>query len=80
MAQADFSMPTVGGAIRKPRTSVYTLLLVISLVALLIGCLFLFLEIKRFGGFGAVRGTVQLRTAPADIQFAMLPRPVSLIG
>ena len=55
---------------RKPKTSIYTLLLIIALVALLTGCLFLWLEIKRFGGFGTVRGTVQAITAPADTQFA----------
>jgi hypothetical protein len=38
----------------------------------LVGCLFLYLEIKRFGGFGTIRGTVQL-SAPANIQFAHLP-------
>lgn len=69
MAQPDFTMPPMGGARRKPKTNVYTLLLVIALVALLVGCLFMYLEIKRFGGFGTIRGTVQL-TAPSDIQFA----------
>jgi hypothetical protein len=56
MAQGDFSMPPVGVAQgRKPKTSIYTMFLVISLVALLVGCLFLWLEIGRFGGFGTVR-------------------------
>jgi hypothetical protein len=74
MAQADFSMPPVGGAAgRKPKTSIYTLLLLIALVALLTGCLFLWLEIKRFGGFGTIRGTVEAVTAPSDTQFVQLP-------
>ncbi len=72
MAQPQFTMPPMGGAARKPKTNIYTLLLVIALVALLVGCLFLYLEIKRFGGFGTIRGTVQL-SAPANIQFAHLP-------
>jgi hypothetical protein len=59
MAQADLMSP---GAIRvaapKPRMTIYFALLIISLVALLAGCLFLWREISRFGGFGAVPGTV----------------------
>jgi hypothetical protein len=73
-------MPPVGGAPRKPKTSIYTLLLLIALVALLTGCLFLWLEIKRFGGFGTVRGTVQAVTAPADTQFAQQPIAISSVG
>jgi hypothetical protein len=80
MAQPDFTMPPVGGAIRKPKTSIYTLLLLIALVALLTGCLFLWLEIKRFGGFGTIRGTVQAVTAPADMQFVHQPMANFLIG
>jgi hypothetical protein len=81
MAQADFSMPPVGGAAgRKPKTSIYTLLLLIALVALLTGCLFLWLEIKRFGGFGTIRGTAQAATAPADTQFVQQPVALSLVG
>ena len=63
MAQVEFDMPAppvITG--RKPKTSVYVVLLVISLVALLVGCLFLFLEIKRYGGFGAVTGRVAAAT------------------
>jgi len=81
MAQADFSMPPVGGAAgRKPKTSIYTLLLLIALVALLVGCLFLWLEIKRFGGFGTIRGTVQMQTAPADTQLVQQPNAIALVS
>ncbi len=80
MAQPDFTMPPVGGAPRKPKTSIYTLLLLIALVALLTGCLFLWLEIKRFGGFGTVRGTVQAVTAPADTQFVQHPTAIRFVG
>jgi hypothetical protein len=69
MAQADFTMTPMSGPARKPKTSIYTLFLVIALVALLTGCLFLFLEIKRFGGFGNVRGTVQV-AQPTKYLFA----------
>ncbi len=73
MAQPDFSMPPMGGAAgRKPKTSIYTLLLLVALIALLVGCLFMWLEIKRFGGFGTVRGTVRATTPRAEPQFAYL--------
>jgi hypothetical protein len=58
MAQPDFAMAPVGGSVRKPKTSIYTVLLIIALVALLTGIIFLWLEIRRFGGFGTVRGRV----------------------
>jgi hypothetical protein len=81
MAQADFSMPpVVGAAGRKPKTSIYTLLLPIALAALLTGCLFLWLEIKRFGGFGTIRGTAQAVTAPAETLFVQQPVALSLVG
>jgi len=56
MARPDFGTPApVAGPARKPKTSIYTVLLIIALVALLVGCLFLGLEIGRFGSFGSVR-------------------------
>ena len=58
MAQPDFAMAPVVGSVRKPKTSIYTVLLILALVALLVGILFLWLEIRRFGGFGTVRGRV----------------------
>lgn len=70
MANPDFTMPPVAGAYRKPKTNVYTLLLVIALVALLVGCIFLYLEIRRFGGFGTIRGSVSAATVPVDVQLA----------
>lgn len=40
----------------KPKMTIYYALLIIALLAMLTGCLFLYLEIRRFGGFGAVKG------------------------
>lgn len=80
MAQANFTMPPVGGPARKPKTSIYTLLLVIALVALLIGCLFLYLEIRRFGGFGTVRGGLSAVTTPVVTQIAQQTGRASLVG
>ncbi len=79
MASPDFSM-SVAGPARKPKTSIYTLMLLIALLALITGCIFLFLEIKRFGGFGTVRGTVQAVTAPASVQFAQCSAAIALVG
>jgi hypothetical protein len=76
MADVQFDMP-VPPALpgRKSKTSVYVVLLAISLVALLVGCLFLYLEIKRFGGFGAVTGRVAQAASRADSHF--MSRPLS---
>lgn len=58
MAQAELlAPPAMRYAAAKPKMTIYFALLIISLVAMLIACLIMFLEIKRFGGFGAVQGT-----------------------
>jgi hypothetical protein len=57
MAQGDLGVP-IRVAAPKPRMTVYFALLIIALVAMLAGCIFLWIEIGRFGGFGAVPGTV----------------------
>jgi uncharacterized membrane protein len=60
MATADFTVaPTIRIAAPKPRMTVYYALLIIALLAMLTACLFMYLEIRRFGGFGAVKGTVK---------------------
>jgi len=59
VSQPDLSPPgSVLGPARKPKTTIYIVLLIVALVALLAGCILLLLEIKRHGGFGAVRGRV----------------------
>ena len=55
MAQPDFtSPPTLRVAAPKPKMTVYYGLLIIALICMLMACLFLYLEIRRFGGFGTV--------------------------
>lgn len=55
MAQADLiSPPPLRVAAPKPKMTIYYVLLIIALIALLTACLFLYLEIRRFGGFGTV--------------------------
>jgi hypothetical protein len=58
MAQPEFVMSPGGGAPgRKPKTNIYTILLIIALVCLLIGCLTMWLEIKQLENtFGGAKG------------------------
>jgi len=42
----------------KPKMTIYYALLIIALIAMLTACLFFYLEIRRFGGFGTVQGRV----------------------
>ena len=59
MADIDITAPpTLRVAAPKPKMTIYYALLIIALCAMLTACLFMFLEIKRFGGFGAVKGKV----------------------
>jgi len=50
------SAPSLRVVSPKPKMTIYYALLIIALLAMLTGCLFLYLEIRRFGGFGAVKG------------------------
>jgi hypothetical protein len=73
MAQPEFMMsPSVAVAGRKPKTSIYTVLLVIALIALLIGCLTMWLEIKQLeGSFGADKRKVSANFLPSATLIAM---------
>lgn len=58
---------------KKPQLNVYTVMLIVSLVSLLLACLFLYLELREYGGWGAVKGRVSAVTAPAiDTMYAFL--------
>jgi hypothetical protein len=52
MSQADFSSAEAGRAvfIRKQSANIYTMMLIIAFLAVSIGCLFLFLEMKAYDG------------------------------
>lgn len=68
MAQGDLTAPPqFRAAAPKPKMTVYFALNIIAFIAMLLACLFLYLEIRRFGGFGAVSGRVSSvdRGAPA---------------
>ena len=65
MSQPSFesvSPPTV--LKKKSAMDIYTVLLIIATVSLLLGCIFLWLEISEYGGFGAVKGRVGALTVP----------------
>jgi hypothetical protein len=53
---------------KKSAWTIYTVLLLISLLALLLGCLFMYLEIREYGGFGAVKGASL--SVPMDVRTA----------
>jgi hypothetical protein len=66
MAQPDPMMPVVmRSAAPKAKMTPYFALLIISLIAMLLACLFMYLEVRRFGGFGAVPGRVSAIARPA---------------
>ena len=72
MAQPDLTMapPVMRPAAPKAKMTIYFALLIISLIAMLMACLFLYLEIRRFGGFGAIPGKVSLLERPSAAQLA----------
>lgn len=80
MSQPDLSSvsPPRGVLVQKPKTSVYTVMLIVSLVAMVIGCIFLVLEIQRFGGFGAVKGRISAVHQACDYQVASSESPAEL--
>ncbi len=51
---------------KKPLLNIYTVLLIIALVSLLMGCLFLYLEIREYGGIGAIKGPLAMLVDPAS--------------
>ena len=57
MSQPNFEPDSPGGVlVPKPKSSIYTVLLIIAFIALLFACIFLYLEISEYGGLGATKG------------------------
>ena len=56
MSQPSFESASPTVLTKKSAWNIYTVMLLIALVALLLACLFLYLEIREYGGFGAVKG------------------------
>ena len=65
MSQPSFESVSVPSVInKKPVLNVYTVMLIVALVSLLMGCLFLYLEIREYGGFGSVKGPLAMIISP----------------
>jgi hypothetical protein len=69
MSQPSFesASPAPSVLTKKSAWNVYTAMLLIALVALLLAALFLYLEIKEYGGFGNVKGPVTMHSAPQAV-------------
>ena len=61
--------PTLRVVAPKAKMTIYFALLIIAFVAMLFACLFLYLENRRFGGFGAVPG----RVTAVELRFDRVP-------
>lgn len=59
--QASLSNPQ---QYRPPRADIYTVLLAIALVAVIVGCVFLFLEVSDYGSPPYPEGGVTVQAAP----------------
>jgi hypothetical protein len=56
MAQPDFvTSPPLRVVAPKPKMTIYFTLLIIALVAMITACVFMYLVISTYGGFGTVR-------------------------
>jgi hypothetical protein len=78
MAQVDFApTPTFRTAAPKARMTAYFAMLILAFIAMLIACLFMFLEVRNFGGFGTVPGKVSSIERAAQLQVAAAGWPVS---
>jgi hypothetical protein len=42
-------MPVRGGLVKKPPTSIYTVLMILATIAMSLGCLFLAMEYAKYG-------------------------------
>jgi len=52
MSQADFNQAEAGRAVfvRKQTANIYTMMMIIAFLAVTIGCIFLFMEMKAYDG------------------------------
>ncbi|MAT69172.1 MAG: hypothetical protein CMJ58_06565 [Planctomycetaceae bacterium] len=72
MSQPNFEASAPSVLTKKSPWNVYTVMLIVSLLALLIACLCLWMEIREYGGFGAIKGPQASVTAPARGNMAAL--------
>jgi hypothetical protein len=55
MAQPDLITPPLRSVAPKPKMTIYYALLIIALLAMITACIFLYMVIRTYGGFGTVR-------------------------
>jgi hypothetical protein len=83
MAEADLITP-ISPQFRtsppKPRMTVYFAMNILSLLAMLVACLFLYLEIRRFGGFKAVPGTASVHRPSVTLFAKAIEMPRGYCG
>ena len=76
MSQPSSASPQVGVVVpvQKQKTSVYTVMLIISFVCLLIACLLLFLELRRWGAkpWNTSEATVYYAEPSATVELPLL--------
>lgn len=59
MSQPDLESVSAPSVLaKKPQMNVYTVMLIVALLSLMLACLFLYLEIREYGGFGAIKGRI----------------------
>ena len=63
--QEVIAPPTLRVVTPKPRMTIYYTLLIIALMAMVTACIFLYMVIRTFGGFGSVQGRVSSLDSPA---------------
>ncbi len=56
MSQPSFESVSPTVLTKKSAWNIYTVMLLLALLCLLLGMIFLYLEIREYGGFGAVGG------------------------
>ena len=71
MSQPSFESVNAPSVLQKKSSwNIYTVLLLIALLALLIANILLYLEIKEYGGWGSIKGPTASVT-PIDFQPVM---------
>lgn len=59
MSQPDLESVSVPSVLaKKPQMNVYTVMLIVALLSLILACLFLWLEIREYGGWGSYKGRI----------------------
>ena len=70
MSQPDLeSVSPPSARAKKPQLNVYTVMLIVALLSLMLACLFLWLEIREYGGWGSYKGRLGAVTQPV-VDFA----------